>query len=178
MTMGQFAAPLVMLPAYYFSLPLFAGLVGASVVGAGRVFVRARRREEEVRELARNARVGEARALPGGAPSSAPRGSSGGAEAEIVGAARFESERMGRAYLRIEVPHGDGSFTVRLVRDRPRGFSTVAVEGIPVLFAPHSNIVIAFDTRGEMLLGAVELAPLPKARRLRRGARPSRAGDR
>jgi hypothetical protein len=51
MTVGQFAAPLVMVPAYYFSLPLFVCLVGASVVGAGRVFVRSRRRDEEVREL-------------------------------------------------------------------------------------------------------------------------------
>jgi hypothetical protein len=163
MTVGQFAAPLVMVPAYYFSLPLFVCLVGASVVGAGRVFMRSRRRDEEVRELARNAKVGEARALPSGAANSATRG---GAEAEIVGAAKYETEAMGRAYLRIEVRHGDVSFTARLVRDRPRGFGSVGMERIAVVFAPHSNVVIAFDTRGEMILGRVESEPLPEARRL------------
>jgi hypothetical protein len=156
MTVGQFAAPLVMVPAFYLSLPVFVGLVGATLVGAGRVVVHTRRRNEEVRELARNAKVGEARAL-----SSGPR--IGGREAEVVGAAAFEIERAGRAYLRIEVRDGDVSTTARLMRERPRGFSSVSVERIPVLYAPHSNVVIAFDTRGEMMLGKVEAEPLPRA---------------
>jgi hypothetical protein len=149
MTVGQFAAPLVFVPAFYLSMPLFVGLVGASLFGAGRVVMRSRRRGEEVRELARNARLGEARALPNG--TNGP------------GVAAYETERSGRAYLRIEVRDGDASFTASLVRERPRGFGSVDLERISVLFAPYSNVVIAFDARGEMILGKVESEPLPQA---------------
>ena len=154
MAVGQFAAPLVLLPAMYLALPLFVGLVGASVFGLGRVALLARRRNEEVRELARNAMVGEARPLPSASP---PRKGS-------LGAALYEIERGGYAVLRIEVRDGEASFTARLVRERPRGFGTVSLERIPVVFARHSNVVIAFDTRGEMILGTVEAEPLPRAR--------------
>lgn len=149
MTVGQFAAPLVFLPAFYLSMPLFVALVGASVVGAGRAVMRSRRRGEEVREFARSAVIGEARALPSG---------SGGRDI-----AAYEVERMGRVYLRVEIRAGDASVTAQLVRERPRGFGNVSLEKMTVLFAPHSNVVIAFDTRGEMILGKVEMEPLPRA---------------
>lgn len=149
-TVGQFAAPLVIIPAYYLSLAAFAGLVGASVLGAGRAIIRSRRRLEEVRELGKHAQVGEARALPNG---TAGRG--------LLG---YETERMGRAYLRIEIRDGARSFTAQLVRERPRGFTTVNLERITVLHAPHSSAVIAFDARGEMILGEVEAELLPRAR--------------
>ncbi|MGE0399416.1 MAG: hypothetical protein AB7T06_22070 [Kofleriaceae bacterium] len=150
LTVGQFAAPLVLVPAFYLSLPLFVALIGAAAVGAGRVVTRTRRRGEEVRELARNAMLGEARALPNG--TNGP------------GIAAYETERMGNAFLRVEIRDGDGSFTARLMRERPRGFGSVDVARINVLFARESNVVIAFDSRGEMILGQVESEPLPRAR--------------
>jgi hypothetical protein len=152
MTVGQFAAPLVLVPAFYLSMPLFVGIVGAALVGTGRVVVRSRQRSQEVTEFARNAQIGEARALTNG--TNAPD------------LAAYETERMGRAYLRIEITDGDRTFTARLVRERPRGFGSVNFETLTTLFAPHSNIVIAFDTRGEMILGTVESEPLPTARLL------------
>lgn len=150
MTISQFAAPLVLVPAFYLSFPVFIGAVGATVVGAGRVALRSRRRSEEVRELARHARIAEARALRNGNPG------------DDVTA--YETERFGNAYLRIEVPDGDRTFTARLVRERPRGFGQMSFDKITTLYAPHSSIVIAFDTRGEMILGTVESAQLPQAR--------------
>jgi hypothetical protein len=150
MTVGQFAAPLVFVPAFYLSLPLFVGLLGASVFGAGRVVARSRRRTEEVRELGRNARVASARAIPNGT--------------NLPGIAAYETERRAYANLRIEIRDGDRTFTARLVRERPRGFTSVSVDRITVLYAPLSSIVIAFDMRGEMILGTVESEPLPRAR--------------
>lgn len=150
MTVGQFAAPLVFVPAFYLSIPLFVGLVGASMFGATRIVLRSRRRTEEVRELGRNAQVATARAMPNGS--------------NLPGVAGYETERSAYAFLRIEIQDGDRTFTARLVRERPRGFTSVNLERITVMFAPHSSVVIAFDARGEMILGSVESEPLPRAR--------------
>lgn len=150
LTVSQFAASLVLIPAFYLSLPAFAAVVGGAVIGAGRLVWRGRRRAEEARDLSRNAVLGEARALPNG--TGAP------------GIAAYETERLGRAHLRIEVRDGERTFTAQLVRERPRGFGNVSLERMTVIYAPHAAVLIAFDKRGEMMLGEVESEPLPEAR--------------
>lgn len=150
LTIGQFAAPLIFVPSYFLSTALFAALSIASVGFGARVFTRSRRRTHDVREFARRARLADARALRNSTPST-------------EGSAAYELERHGQASLRIEIPDGERTFTARITRERPRGFQSMDFTRIPTLFAPGSDVVIAFDPRGEMILGAVEHEPLPRA---------------
>lgn len=139
LTVAKFVGPLLLAPSMLFP-PLFIGLASASVVGLVGLGVRSARRSAEVKQFTQNAQVGEARAL--------------GSE---------QRDRFGFSYLRIEIHDGERTFTARITRSWSRSFPDADLARIPTLFAPHSTVVISHDPRGELILGEVEDAPLPRA---------------
>lgn len=135
LTVAKFLGPLLLAPSMLYP-PLFVGLASASVVGLVGLAVRSSRRGAEVRQFMRNAQIGHSRAIEPGAT---------------------------HATIRIEITDGDRTFTARIPRSWSRATRDEDMTKMPTLFAPHSNIVIAQDARGQLLLGEIEEEPLPRA---------------